>query len=263
MTSDQRFLRPSLIANMLKTMSMNKKLSREEPLRLFELGRIFIPNVTTDDFNLPIEKESLIAAFCGNQDIRNWSSKPRQMDFYDAKGVLSTLFNAFGLDVEFQEKADPLYIEGRTANVIYKKQTLGDIGELNISVLKKFDLEDNLISVFRVNVHQLHGLIGARDRIYEKFSKYPESSRDLALIVDKDLPVFHIEAVFKKHKYVKDIFPFDIYTDESLGSNKKSVAFQVVFQSVKDTLTAEQIDRCMEDILNKLQRSIKVEMRQA
>ena len=156
-----------------------------------------------------------------------------------------------------------MYLEGRAANVIYKKQTIGDIGELNTSVLNKFDLEENLISIFRVDIRQLHGLIGIRDRIYKKFSKYPESSRDLALIVDKDLPVFQIEAVFKKHKYVKDIFPFDIYTDDSLGSNKKSVAFQVVFQSVKDTLTAEQIDRCMEDVLNKLQRSIKVEMRQA
>ena len=263
MTSDQRFLRPSLVANMLKTMSMNKKLSREEPLRLFELGRIFIPNLTTDDFNLPIEKESLIAGFCGNRNIRNWSSKSTQMDFYDAKGVLNTLLTEFGLDVEFQEKSDPLYLEGRAANVIYKKQTIGDIGELNTSVLNKFDLEENLISIFRVDIRQLHGLIGIRDRIYKKFSKYPESSRDLALIVDKDLPVFQIEAVFKKHKYVKDIFPFDIYTDDSLGSNKKSVAFQVVFQSVKDTLTAEQIDRCMEDVLNKLQRSIKVEMRQA
>ena len=128
MTSDQRFLRPSLVANMLKTMSMNKKLSREEPLRLFELGRIFIPNLTTDDFNLPIEKESLIAGFCGNRNIRNWSSKSTQMDFYDAKGVLNTLLTEFGLDVEFQEKSDPLYLEGRAANVIYKKQTIPKMG---------------------------------------------------------------------------------------------------------------------------------------
>ena len=133
---------------------------------------------------------------------------------------------------------------------------------MNPDVLENFDLEGNLVTVFRMDIHQLHGLVGIKDRKYEKFSKYPESSRDLALIVDKELPVYQIEAVFKKHKYVKDIFPFDIYTDDSLGEDKKSVAFQVVFQSLKDTLTAEQIDRCMEDLLNKLQRSIKVEMRQ-
>ena len=262
MTSDQRFLRPSLVANMLKTMSMNKKLNRDEPLRLFELGRIFTPNSAADELNLPIEKESLVAAFCGNRNIRNWSSKPIQMNFYDAKGVLSTLLSEFGLEVEFKDNPDSLYIEGRAANVIYKKQIIGEVGELNPDVLENFDLEGNLVTVFRMDIHQLHGLVGIKDRKYEKFSKYPESSRDLALIVDKELPVYQIEAVFKKHKYVKDIFPFDIYTDDSLGEDKKSVAFQVVFQSLKDTLTAEQIDRCMEDLLNKLQRSIKVEMRQ-
>ena len=174
MTSDQRFLRPSLVANMLKTMSMNKKLSRDEPLRLFELGRIFTPNSTADELNLPIEKESLVAAFCGNRNIRNWSSKPIQMNFYDAKGVLSTLLSEFGLEVEFKDNPDSLYIEGRAANVIYKKQIIGEVGELNPDVLENFDLEGNLVTVFRMDIHQLHGLVGIKDRKYEKFSKYPE-----------------------------------------------------------------------------------------
>ena len=261
MTSDQRFLRPSLLANMLKTVSMNKKLSRDEPLRLFELGRIFIPNCTSDELNLPTEKESLIAAFCGNKNTRNWSSRPIQMDFYDAKGVLGNLLSELDVKVEFKENINSVYVQGRCADVVYKKQIIGDLGELNSEVLKRFDLEGSLVTVFRIDIDQLYSLVGVRERKYEQFSKYPESSRDLALIVDKNLSFYEIESVFKKHKYVKDVFPFDIYTDDSLGDNKKSVAFQVTFQSTKNTLTAEQIDRCMEDLLNKLQRSIKVEMR--
>ncbi|PZC44860.1 MAG: phenylalanyl-tRNA synthetase beta chain [Chloroflexi bacterium] len=262
MINDQRFLRSSLVANMLKTVSMNKKLSRDEPLRLFELGRIFIPNSNKDKLSLPIEKESLVSAFCGNRNARNWSYKPVQMNFYDAKGVLQSLLNEFGLEVEFKDKQDVLYIDGRAATVVHEGQIIGDIGELNPEVLKNFDLESSLTTIFRLDIHQLHNLVGSQDKTYEQFSKYPESSRDLSLIVDKDLLADQIEDVFKKHKYVKDIFPFDIYIDESLGTNKKSVTFQIIFQSQKGTLTAEQIDRCMEDLLNKLQRSMKVELRQ-
>ena len=153
------------------------------------------------------------------------------------------------------------YNQIHKASLDFKKQIIGDLGELNSEVLKCFDLEGSLVTVFRIDIDQLYSLVGVRERKYEQFSKYPESSRDLALIVDKNLSFYEIESVFKKHKYVKDVFPFDIYTDDSLGDNKKSVAFQVTFQSTKNTLTAEQIDRCMEDLLNKLQRSIKVEMR--
>ena len=263
MISEQRFLRPSLVANMLKALSLNKKLSRDEPLRLFELGRIFIPNSTADRLNLPIEKESLIAAFHGNRNVRNWSSKPIKMDFYDSKGVLSALLSGLGMEIKFKEKTENIYARGRCADVIFNKKIIGDIGELNPEMLKCFDLEGSLVTIFRIDIEQLFSLIVVKEKKYEKFSKYPESSRDLALIVDKHLSFYEIESVFKKHKYVKDVIPFDIYTDDSLGNNKKSVAFQVIFQSTKNTLTAEQIDRCMEDLLNRLQRSIEVEMRQS
>tara|TARA_Y100000590_G_scaffold247425_1_gene278021 strand:+ start:42051 stop:44528 length:2478 start_codon:yes stop_codon:yes gene_type:complete len=263
MISEQRFLRPSLVANMLKALSLNKKLSRDEPLRLFELGRIFIPNSTADRLNLPIEKESLIAAFHGNRNVRNWSSKPIKMDFYDSKGVLSALLSGLGMEIKFKEKTENIYARGRCADVIFNKKIIGDIGELNPEMLKCFDLEGSLVTIFRIDIEQLFSLIVVKEKKYEKFSKYPESSRDLALIVDKNLSFYEIESVFKKHKYVKDVIPFDIYTDDSLGNNKKSVAFQVIFQSTKNTLTAEQIDRCMEDLLNRLQRSIEVEMRQS
>ena len=262
MIFDQRFLRPSLVPNMLKTLSMNRKTKRDEPLKLFELGRIFIPSNTDSSTELPLENESLIGAFCGNRNAKNWTAKPIQMDFYDAKGVLESLLNKIGLKIEFKKCQNVLFSKGRRASVVYEKQIIGDIGEVDTSTLDSFDLKNTVVTLFIIDIKLLLNIVENVDRTYKEFSKYPDSTRDVALIVDKNVLVDQIQSIFKQHKYVKDIFPFDIYTDPSLGINKKSVAFQIVFQSTKNTLTAEQIDRCMQDLLNKLQRSVEVDIRQ-
>ena len=56
---------------------------------------------------------------------------------------------------------------------------------------------------------------------------------------------------------------FDIYRDEKLGENKKSVAYSLIFRDKNKTLSDEEINTIMEDVVCELQKELGTELRKA
>ena len=96
---------------------------------------------------------------------------------------------------------------------------------------------------------------------YTASSRYPESYRDLALVVDADVPAARIQGIINRHALVVGSTPFDVYTGEGVAKGRKSVAFRVVFQSDRSTLTSGQVDRFQGDIMRQLRRELNAELR--
>ena len=128
-------------------------------------------------------------------------------------------------------------------------------------VLKKFDLDGATVALLEIDLPSVLAVVAPDDLRYSPFSRYPESVRDLALTVDQSVPAEQIREILIKHKLVKEARAQDVYTGEGVAEGKKSVAFGLVLQSNKGTLTSEQIDRVVEDLLRRLQRAVGAELR--
>jgi phenylalanyl-tRNA synthetase beta chain len=263
MNEEQRYLRTSLRASLLQTVSDNRRTGGGDGLRVFEVGRVFLPNTSGKSEGLPDEREALVAAFTGRRGPVSWQAPENAADmgFFDAKGAAEDLLEGLGIDPMFEADTDAALKAGRTAAILAGGKRLGSVGEVADGVLDKFGLDGATVALLEIDLPSLLAAAPADDRRYRPFSRYPESVRDLALTVDQAVSANDIRAVLVKHKLVKAARAQDVYTGEGVPQGKKSIAFGLVFQSDKGTLTAEQIDRVLEDLLRRLQRSVGAEIR--
>ena len=261
LSSEMQYLRTSLRGSLLKALASNRRLSRTEGLRLFEIGRVYLPKEEARERDLPEEKEMLVGAFLGLRFHASWMGPQAYMGFFDAKGLLESVFGQLGVHVEYEPSGDPIMHSGKTARLVCGAQTVGVVGEVHPRVLERFDLDATTVAMFEIDLESLHEAVPETAGKYASASRFPDSERDLALIVDAAVPSGKVQSIIEDHKLVKQSSPFDVYTGRGVPAGKKSVAYRIVFQSPATTLTAEAVDRAQEDILGRLHREIGAELR--
>ena len=100
---------------------------------------------------------------------------------------------------------------------------------------------------------------------YVEVPKFPAVERDIAVVVEEPIEVGQIEKIITKKakKWLESMQLFDIYRDEKLGENKKSVAYSLIFRDKNKTLSDEEINTIMEDVVFELQKELGAELRKA
>lgn len=100
---------------------------------------------------------------------------------------------------------------------------------------------------------------------YVEVPKFPAVERDIAVVVEEPIEVGQIEKIITKKakKLLESMQLFDIYRDEKLGENKKSVAYSLIFRDKNKTLSDEEINTIMEDVVFELQKELGAELRKA
>jgi len=224
-SQEQKYLRPSLILNLLKNVRENKKYFEE--VRLFEIGRVF-----EKDKNKVIEKKKLGAVLF-------------PADFYYLKGIIETLLNKLRIsDVWYDDKLEKDNL--KRAKVKVGNDLLGWLGD----------------SIFELDFSKLVEL-ATEERIYLPPSKYPAIIRDIALLVDPGTKI--IEVLNLIHAaggpLIKDIDLFDMYEGEEIPEGKKSLAFHIIYQSNDRTLTDKEINKLQEKIIKTLEEEKGWEVR--
>ena len=261
MSSEQSHLRTSLRANALSILASNLRTSHAEGIRTFEIGHVFIPKEEERERDLPEEREVLLGVMSGPRHPLSWGAPPSDMDFYDAKGVLEAVFGQLGLRAAFEKGEDVALHPGRTATVSCAGIDLGVVGEVHPGVLDRFDIEDTTVALFEIDVEALLKASEETQNRYAPPNRFPESARDLALVLPADVPSASVQAILDRHKLIVRSVPFDVYSGDELPPGKKSVAYRVVFQSDRGTLTAEQVNNAQGDVLRQLQRQLGAELR--
>jgi phenylalanyl-tRNA synthetase beta chain len=239
----------------------NRRISQRESIRIFEIGRIYLSKGDEKEVVLPEEKEMLVGVLSGPQSEQSWHARTREMNFFDAKGVLETVFEALGIVAEYEELEDPALHPGKAAEVFVGGQSVGVVGEIHPLVLNHFGLDDGSVAMFDVDLKKLQTSISKSTKTYAGIIRFPESERDMALIVESLVPSSKIQKIIMRHKLVKSTSPVDVYTGEGVPKGKKSVAYRIVFQSTRSTLTAELLNRAEGDILRQLQSEVGAELR--
>jgi len=265
MNEDLRYLRTTLRASMLQTVSENRRLVGEEGLRLFELGRIFLPNGSKTE-DLPQEREMLTIAFCGWRHPHWWhgSDAGSDMDFFDAKGMLTSALGQLGLNPTWEqaEAGENLALHpGRTARIMCSGSQIGLLGELHPTVIERFDLRHRPATMFELYLDALLDLPARSGRNFRSLTRFPSAHRDVALVVPENVPAGKVQEILDRHRLVDRVELFDVYVGDNLEVGAKSLAFHVYFQSPDRTLTAEEVNRTLDGLRRALGRDVGATLR--
>ncbi|MDP6063536.1 MAG: phenylalanine--tRNA ligase subunit beta [SAR202 cluster bacterium] len=261
MNSEERLLRTSLRGAVLRALGDNRRVSQTAGLRLFEIGRVFLSQEKARGRDLPHEKERIVGVVSGPRNSASWLAAEYNMDFFDAKGVLQSIFAQIGAIETYERSTDPAMHPGKTASLMCSGVEIGIVGEVHPQVLEKFDLEGHPVAMFEIDLESLLTAVERTRDGYAAVSRFPESERDLALLVDADVQSSRIQHIIRRHKLVKASTPFDVYSGEGVQEGKRSIAYRITFQSDRSTLTTELVDRAQGDILRQLQRQLGAELR--
>jgi phenylalanyl-tRNA synthetase beta chain len=248
MSSEQEYLRTSLRARLLATFASNEK-HEKDGIKLFEASRVYLPRAN----NLPEEREMLAGVLGGPQLDRSWLSGEDTLDFFDAKGILETLFNRLKVKASFEPAEDQILLAGKTAEIVVEGQRIGVVGEVHPTTAASFDISTQPIILFEIDLAKLLPFAGVGYR-YRLIPRFPGNSRDIALILDTSIAASKVEETIKSFPLVDQVTLFDVYTGEQLPQSKKSLAFSIRFQSAERTLTDEEVNKAQDEIIKRLQR---------
>ena len=255
MSTEQEYLRTSLRAGLLSTFASNEK-HEKDGIRLFEVGRVYLPRAN----DLPEECEMLAGILGGPRLERSWLSGEDTLDFFDAKGILETVFNRLKVKAGFKPAEDQTLLAGKTAEVVAGGERVGVVGEVHPKIAALFDISTQPVILFEIDLMKLLSSISAIYR-YRPIPRFPGNSRDIALILDAGIAASRVQEVIESFPLVDQVTLFDVYSGEQVPPGKKSLAFSVRFQSAERTLTDEEVNQAQQQIIDRLQRDFGATLR--
>ncbi|MGC2164987.1 MAG: phenylalanine--tRNA ligase subunit beta [Gallionella sp.] len=243
-SSQMSVMRSSLLGGLLNSLQTN--LARKQPrVRFFEVGGCF-----SEKDGSYLQQERLAGLAYGPALPEQWGSLSRNLDFYDVKGDVETLFAPRAL--RFQPLPHPASHPGRSANILLDNRSIGWIGELHPQWQNKYGLA--LAPVwFEI---ELAALISGVLPTAKENSRFPAVRRDLALLVDEMVRVESLIDAVKSEKLPKvvEFELFDVYRGKGVEQGKKSLAFRVLLQDTQKTLTENEIEENVARLVAALQR---------
>jgi len=254
LTTEQEYLRTSLRPNLLALLASNQR-HEEGGIRLFEIGKVYLPR----EEDLPEERETLVGVLSGPRIEHSWLGEKGRLDFFDAKGVIETLLGRVGIEADFEAGREETLHPGRAAEIVVDRNVVGIIGELHPEVAERFDLLPQPVALFELEIEKLLPYVSPGE--YRPLSRFPESVRDIAVVVDAEVPAKKVQDIIRGFPLVSQVSLFDLYTGEQVPSGKKSLAFRVVYQSPTHTLTDEELEKVEREILSKLSQEVGATLR--
>lgn len=246
-TSDLNALRPTLINHLLKSSVRNYKNSQRS-IKLFEIGAVFDENAKQSD-----KVAFLMSGLINEASLLN-TQKPRETDFITFASKVQNIIGKFSCKVP--NNAISYLNKFEQAQIIQDKKVIGYIGRVDLSIENELELPKTYIC--EINYEDLK----FDDIVAKAYSKFPSISRDLSLIIPKNMRYEEVREVLKsvKTKNLKSFNLVDIYSDDSL-KNFNSVTIKFIFQSMEETLEDNEISKELDEILKALKEKLNVGIR--
>jgi phenylalanyl-tRNA synthetase beta chain len=230
-------------------------------LRLFELGRVFLP---IPGEALPVEPRRLGGAMTGSCMPDHWSAKRTPADVFHLKGALEGILEACGIgSVRFEQAAHvPFLQEGKCAGIRCGTEQLGWMGEIAPQVRERWDLELPPL-VFELDFEAM-ARRGSLDRRLRPLPRFPEVLRDLSIVVRDVVPAGDIlEAIGQSGlAWLQEASVLDVFAEgEKLPVGHKSLTFRIRYRSDQGNLTDEEVNAQQGVLLQSLEKRFGVRLR--
>lgn len=265
MAPDRDTLRPTLMAGLLESVSLNLRQGRAS-VRFFELGRAYFPRVfaAPDPSRLPaLERRTLGIVLAGLRAEPSWDGSDAPLDFFDLKGIAGEILAHCGVPHYVVEpEGHPVLHPGRAARLRLADRRgrpsteLAVLGEAHPEVAARFDLRERTL-LLELDLDAL-AAVATATRAYDEVSRYPAIKRDLAVVVAASTPAGEVLRAVRQGggKLLRAVDVFDVYTGEQVGAGRKSLALSLVFQAADHTLSEREIDGVFGNIQRRLRDAV-------
>lgn len=276
LSSDMDVLRPSLLPGLIHSLRHN--VSRKNyDVALFEIGRVFrsadslvrTNHSSAENADMavraPMEERRIAIAITGQRALPFWNGDDREAKFdaYDLKGLAEEFLEQFGLrGVAFGKRAEStaLFLES-AAVTLGGKLPLGELGQLQPALAKKYDLRD---AVFLAEFN-LDLLINRRNpsKSFKALPQFPSSRRDVAILVPESVSHDSVLQTVKQAKAanLESIELFDVFRGQGVPEGQKSLAYAFTYRAADKTLTDADVNSAHEKVLASLKSQLKAELR--
>lgn len=259
MSQERRVTRGSLLTSLLDDVAYNVA-RKQDDVSLYEQGRVFVSNGMTA---LPEEIEHIAGVVTGNVRDRDWDQAAQPADFFYLKGIVEQLLADYGFvdNVRFETNTNrPEMHPGQTADIYVGETFVGFIGQIHPLTTKMYKVGQ--VFGFELNLTTILELPRVKST-YEPVSKYPSISRDLAILVDRQVESADLVARIKETggADLHDVTVFDVYTGDNVADDKKSVAYSLRFVNYDHTLVDDEINAAIDNITKALQTAFDAEIR--
>lgn len=252
LSDEYKLMRPTTIPSMMQILATNANYKNQD-VKLFDISRSYKNiNNEIEQGEVPLQENILTIGMYGDDT-----------DFYTLKGLIENVLQAASInryDIQKQRENES-YHPGRCAEIKVGIDTIATFGEVHPELLDNYDIGKRAY-LAEVNITKLVKYSKANKK-YVEVPKFPAVERDIAVIVDEIVEVGQIEKIITKKgkKLLESAKLFDIYRDEKIGKGKKSVAYSLIFRDKKKTLSDEEINATMNDIIIELEKNLHAELR--
>lgn len=257
LSEDMAVLRPTLIWSILTNIKDNMNRNQFN-LRFYEVSKVFLPAEELADESLRI-----CIGVAGKPERTLWNPKPEAYDFYTIKGYVEKLMEYIGIaKYKLERSSDFNFHPGRSAEIKIGNDIIGVFGEIHPDIQKSMGIQKERPYIAEIDLTKCLKYMKTSTK-YEKIIKYPEVTRDLAIVLPKDVLVGNmIENLRKLSPIIEKIEIFDIYEGDKIGTDKKSIAISIVLRNKEKTLDEKEINEVIEKILTTVSKDYNGEIRQ-
>lgn len=238
---DFSIMRTIPLDGMLTSLATNAN-RRNKNVRLYEMGNIYLPKQLPVT-ELPEERMQLTLGMYG------------EGDFFTMKGAVEEIISQVGMNVKpgYDPNAGKNFLHpGRQANICYEGDVIGYLGEIHPKVASNYNMKERVY----IAVLDMPKIVEkARfDKKFEGIAKFPAATRDISMVVPREILIGDIETVFdqKGGAYLESYELFDIYEGNQILKGYKSVAYSLTFRAKDKNLEEEDITQAMNRILKAL-----------
>jgi len=255
LSSDLSAMRQSLLFSGLEAVSFNINRRRSD-LKFFEFGKSYHKIPSGHE-----EKKHLTLLVTGNRQNESWTNAQSKSDFFLFKGYINTILSRLGLDKKVTSLPfeNDVFAEGLALAV--GKEVIVEFGTVKKSILKSFDIKQEVLYA-DFAWDKIQKYVSTKIK-FTDIPKYPEVRRDLALLLDENVPFEQIYNIAKQTEkgLLKDVNLFDVYTGNNLPEGKKSYAVSFILQDDSKTLTDTQIDKIMSKLQGNFESQLGASLR--
>lgn len=250
-------LRPSLLYGFLKAVAYNFNRKNTE-VRFFEVGNTFIKSDEGTYYEGIQEETSLLMGIAGLKNIEYWNSEPEPYDVFDLKAHVTAFLKQIGL-------YNHITTSQQDGRLVYTASgiKIGTLFEVEQEILEHLEIEQSTFAA-EFSITKIEQLLDqlAKDE-YEPVSKYPSFEFDLAVVVDSGVAAGDLMKTIRETAgdQLKSIDIFDVFEGESIGESNKSIAFRLSFLDKNKTLTINDVEPIIEEVLNVLDNKFSAKLR--
>jgi phenylalanyl-tRNA synthetase beta chain len=236
--------------------TLDNQRRQQTRLRLFEAGLVFLPQPEG------LSQRPVLAALAtGTAYPEQWGEPSRPVDFYDIKGDVEAILQATGCDGEFQfvPGQHPALHPGQATQILRHDRPVGWIGAIHPGIESRLELLSTAY-IFALALDEIEPACIPR---FEDLSKFPAIRRDLAIVLDEGIPAqaVHDCIIETGEDLLKEVRLFDLYQGKGVREGKKSLALGLILQHISRTLTDQEVDAILKQIIERLDKRLGASLR--